>query len=109
MGGTSAGRRRLARGHRRRRVLVHSTGVFSWRHLMRRGIVLTVLMAIGGLSLAAVGSQGPGQGGPSPQALQATQIQQVKDNLYMITGSDPTNREAFSGGNTGVFLTDNGR
>jgi hypothetical protein len=29
----------------------------------------------------------------------------VKDNLYMITGSDPTDRNAFSGGNTGVFVT----
>jgi glyoxylase-like metal-dependent hydrolase (beta-lactamase superfamily II) len=26
----------------------------------------------------------------------------------MITGSDPTNRDAFSGGNTGVFITDAG-
>jgi glyoxylase-like metal-dependent hydrolase (beta-lactamase superfamily II) len=26
----------------------------------------------------------------------------------MITGADPTNRDAFSGGNTGVFITDNG-
>src|SRR5262249_39664464 len=28
--------------------------------------------------------------------------------LYMITGSNPTPREAFSGGNTAVFITDTG-
>jgi len=32
----------------------------------------------------------------------------VKDNLYIITGSSPANRDAFSGGNTAVFITDTG-
>jgi glyoxylase-like metal-dependent hydrolase (beta-lactamase superfamily II) len=70
---------------------------------MRRGLVLTVLMAIGSLTVGTTAYQAL----PQP-ALDATRIEQVKDNLYVITGSDPTNREAFSGGNTGVFITDAG-
>src|SRR5205823_8896212 len=62
--------------------------------------------AAAALSMAA-GSQQPAQGLPAA-ALAATQIEKVKDNLYMITGADPTNRDAFSGGNTGVFITDAG-
>jgi glyoxylase-like metal-dependent hydrolase (beta-lactamase superfamily II) len=72
---------------------------------MRRFIVLIALVTIGALSIAAAGYQQ--QALPAP-ALAATQIEKVKDNLYMITGSDPTNRESFSGGNTGVFITNNG-
>ncbi len=76
---------------------------------MRRGMLLAVLIVVGGLSMAAAGYQAPAAQPTLPQAaLAATQIQKVKDNLYMITGSDPTNRDAFSGGNTGVFITDNG-
>jgi cyclase len=54
---------------------------------MRRGIVLGFLIALGVFSMWAA------------QAPQALDIQKVKDNLYMITGA---------GGNTGVFITDNG-
>ena len=70
---------------------------------MKRAFVLGTLIAIGSLSLAAF--QPPQPATPSQAALAATQIQKVKDNLYMITGSDPTDRNAFSGGNTGVFIT----
>src|SRR2546426_6590837 len=73
---------------------------------MKRVIVLAVLAAAAALSMAA-GSQQPAQGLPAA-ALAATQIEKVKDNLYMITGADPTDRNSFSGGNTGVFITDNG-
>jgi glyoxylase-like metal-dependent hydrolase (beta-lactamase superfamily II) len=73
---------------------------------MRRVIVLAALAAVGALSISA-GYQQPAQGLPAP-ALAATKLEKVKDNLYMITGSDPTNRDSFSGGNTGVFITDNG-
>src|SRR5213593_3363805 len=73
---------------------------------MKRVIVLAVLAAAAALSMAA-GSQQPSQGLPAA-ALAATQIEKVKDNLYMITGADPTDRNSFSGGNTGVFITDNG-
>ena len=73
---------------------------------MKRLFVLGALIAIGSLSLAAF--QPPQPTTPSQAALAATQIQKVKDNLYMITGSDPTDRNAFSGGNTGVFVTSSG-
>jgi cyclase len=77
-------------------------------NVLRRGIVLTLLIAAGALSIAVAAVQPPQPAGPSPAALAATQIQKVKDNLYMITGSDPTDRSAFSGGNTGVFVTSSG-
>ena len=76
---------------------------------MRRTTVLAVLLAAGALSLVAAASQPPPQPAtPSQAALAATKIEKVKDNLYMITGSDPTDRSMFSGGNTGVFITDAG-
>ncbi|OFV92291.1 MAG: hypothetical protein A3G76_15385 [Acidobacteria bacterium RIFCSPLOWO2_12_FULL_65_11] len=75
---------------------------------MRRGIVLGVLIAVGGLSLAVAGFQGPPQGPPSQAALTATKIEKVKDNLYVVTGSGADNFAAFSGGNTAVFVTDRG-
>src|SRR6266566_2807224 len=74
---------------------------------MKRLIILVTVLAAGALSIAAAGYQQPSQGLPAA-ALAATQIEKVKDNLYMITGADPTNRDAFSGGNTGVFITDAG-
>src|SRR5207245_3298529 len=46
--------------------------------------------------------------GPPAAALDTTKIEKVKDNLYIITGADPTDRNSLSGGNTGVFITDNG-
>src|SRR5213593_1273748 len=74
---------------------------------MKRPTILITLLAAGALSIAAAGYQQPSQGLPAA-ALAATQIEKVKDNLYMITGADPTDRNSFSGGNTGVFITDNG-
>src|SRR5437016_3867177 len=74
---------------------------------MKRLIILVTVLAAGALSIAAAGYQQPSQGLPAA-ALAATQIEKVKDNLYMITGADPTDRESFSGGNTGVFITDTG-
>src|SRR5262245_32710973 len=79
---------------------------------MKRGFLLGLLLAVGCLSMALMGYQGPpagGQGGapgggqgrggagaapPAP----LTTIK-VRDNLYMI---------ANGGGNTGVFITANG-
>jgi cyclase len=76
---------------------------------IRRTTVLAVLLAAGALSLVAAASQPPAQPAtPSQAALAATKIEKVKDNLYMITGSDPTDRSMFSGGNTGVFITNAG-
>jgi cyclase len=73
---------------------------------MKRGFALSVLLVAGALSIAIAGYQAPG--GLSQQALDATKIEKVKDNLYMITGSNTTPRESFSGGNTAVFITDSG-
>ena len=74
---------------------------------MKRGIVVGVLLAVGGLSLAAAGFQAPagaGQGrgegrGRGPQGPNVAEIEKVNDRLYMITGG---------GGNTAAFITDNG-
>ena len=84
---------------------------------MKRAIVLGVLLAVGGLSLAAAGWQNPpaggGQGrgegrrgdgrgrgeGRGPAAPPVAEIQKVRDNLYELTGG---------GGNTAAFITDNG-
>jgi glyoxylase-like metal-dependent hydrolase (beta-lactamase superfamily II) len=74
---------------------------------MSRGKFLGALIAVGALSMA-VAAQAPQPATPSQQALDATKIEKVRDNLYMITGSTPVPREAFSGGNTAVFVTDAG-
>ena len=74
---------------------------------MKRCIVLGTLITIGILSLTVAGVQGPPPG-PTPAALAATKIEKVKDNLYVITGSGAADTNAFSGGNTAVFITDAG-
>src|SRR5438876_5217588 len=73
---------------------------------MKRVVVLTGLLAVGGLSLVAAALQAPA--GPSPAALAATKIEKVKENLYVITGSNAEDQNVFSGGNTAVFITDAG-
>ncbi len=72
---------------------------------MKRSVVLGVLVAVGVLSLVVSG-QAPA--GPSPKAMAVTKIEKVRDNLYVITGSDAAEMDAFSGGNTAVFITDTG-
>ncbi|HEY7448060.1 MAG TPA: MBL fold metallo-hydrolase [Vicinamibacterales bacterium] len=74
---------------------------------MKREIVLGLVIALGGLSMAGAAVQAP-QTGLSAAAVEATKIEKVKDNLYSITGSSVADRNAFSGGNTAVFITDNG-
>ena len=61
---------------------------------MNRGIVLSVVIAVGSLSMAAGGYQGQGQ-----QAPKVVEVVKVKDNLFMFTGG---------GGNTAVFVAANG-
>jgi cyclase len=77
---------------------------------MKRGIVLSVLLVLGSLSVALMGYQdrggqrgpgagagaGRGGGGGAPAALQTIK---VRDNLFMI---------ANGGGNTGIFITSTG-
>jgi cyclase len=72
--------------------------------MMRREIVLGTVIGIGALSLAVSG-QAPA--GPA-KAIEATKIEKVKENLYIITGSGASDQTAFSGGNTAVFITDAG-
>jgi cyclase len=60
---------------------------------MRRAGVLAMLLAVGGLGVAASATLFQGQ---QPQT---AEIQKVKDNLFVITGG---------GGNTAAFITDKG-
>ncbi|MXZ73071.1 MAG: MBL fold metallo-hydrolase [Acidobacteria bacterium] len=66
---------------------------------MKRILVLGALVMAAGFSVAVNSEQQLTQA-----ALDAAVIEQVRDNLYVITGSSPLNREAFSGGNTGVYI-----
>lgn len=74
---------------------------------MKRALILGVIVLIGGFSIAVAAFQTPAAA-PTQAALDVTKIEKVKDNLYIITGSSPTPRETFSGGNTGVFITERG-
>ena len=73
---------------------------------MTRGVVLGTLVALGALSLAVSGQAPPA--GPTAKAIAATKIEKIKDNLYIVTGSGIEDTNAFSGGNTAVFITDAG-
>jgi cyclase len=74
--------------------------------LMKRQWLLCILVISFGLSIVLTGAQGP-PAGPTPEALAVTKIEKVKDNLYIITGSG-AEANAFSGGNTAVFITETG-
>lgn len=71
---------------------------------MTRGLILGALVAVGALSVAVAGQAQ----GPAAAAVKASEIVKVKDNLYVITGSGAGNQDAFSGGNTAVFITSAG-
>src|SRR5207249_817629 len=66
---------------------------------MKRVTVLGALLVIGGLSAAIVAQQQP----PRPPLPDLTK---VKDNLYVIASSALS--PEFTGGNTGVFVTESG-
>ncbi len=72
---------------------------------MRRLVVLGTVIGVAVVSMAVYG-QAPT--GPSAKAIEATKIEKVKDNLYIITGSGAADQTAFSGGNTAVFITGEG-
>src|SRR5438876_9807178 len=75
----------------------------DWRAHMKRGTVLGALLGIGVLSVVLTGYQGqPAAQAPLPD------LEKVKDNLYIIAASSPADRSLFTGGNTGVFITDSG-
>ncbi|MEZ5285019.1 MAG: MBL fold metallo-hydrolase, partial [Vicinamibacterales bacterium] len=73
---------------------------------MMRALTLGTMAVVGVTTIGVAAYQGPAA--PGAAALAATTIEKVKDNLYIITGSSPAPRETFSGGNTGVFITDAG-
>src|SRR2546428_659160 len=70
---------------------------------MKRLIILVTVLAAGAFSIAAAGYQQPSQGLPAA-ALAATQIGKVKDNLDMITGAGPTDRQSVGSGKDRVDL-----
>ena len=72
---------------------------------MKRQLVLGTLIGVAVVSMAVYG-QAPT--GPSAKAIEATKIEKVKENLYIVTGSGAADQTAFSGGNTAVFITDAG-
>ena len=74
---------------------------------MNRLAVLTTIVVIGTVSITVSAFRAPQQG-LSQAARSATRIEKVKDNLYVVTGSGVANRDAFSGGNTAVFITERG-
>jgi cyclase len=67
---------------------------------MKRMIVLDALLVLGVLSIAAAAQQA--------QTRQVIDVQKVADNYYVLTSSTPGNDATFSGGNVGVFITNNG-
>jgi glyoxylase-like metal-dependent hydrolase (beta-lactamase superfamily II) len=69
---------------------------------MKRACVLGTLVVTGALSAAVSALQLPPTPPPSVKGLVADK---VRDNLYVIRGSDP---QAFVGGNTAVFIQANG-
>ena len=70
---------------------------------MNRGIALGAIVAAGLWSVTVNGLPQLNQ-----DAIDAAQIEPVKGNLYVVTGSSPSNRDLFSGGNVGVFVMDEG-
>ena len=70
---------------------------------MKRSMILGGVVAAGVLSVGVSGFQQL-----DPAAVDAAAIEQVKDNLYVITGSSTADRALFSGGNVGVFVMDEG-
>ena len=70
---------------------------------MRRSITLGAVVAVGVLSVGVNGFQQL-----DPDAVDAAVIEQVRDNLYVITGSSTVDRSLFSGGNIGVFVMEDG-
>lgn len=67
---------------------------------MRRIAVLASLLAVGGLSIGLAAVQ--------PAGIKVPDVVKVKDNLYIIGGSEPEKKDQFSGGNTALWMTEKG-
>jgi len=72
-----------------------------------RTAVLAAIVVFGMLSIVVSARQAAPQG-PTRASLNATNIEKVRENLYVITGSSISNMDAFSGGNTAVLVTNAG-
>ena len=70
---------------------------------MKRAVMLVALLSIGSVSIGVGAMQEPSQ-----VQLEAAEMVMVRDNLYYVAGAGPWNRDGFSGGNVGVFITDEG-
>jgi glyoxylase-like metal-dependent hydrolase (beta-lactamase superfamily II) len=70
---------------------------------MTRALVLGGVVVVGMLSTTVGALQQLNQG-----AIDGAQIEQVKENLYVIKGNTPVDRALFSGGNVGVFVMERG-
>ena len=64
---------------------------------MRRAVVGVALITVGGLSIGAAGLQQPQKLPP------VREIQQVRGNLYFVSGGDTYDRSTWTGGNTAVL------
>jgi cyclase len=71
---------------------------------MKRFLVLAALIACGGAVAAYQAPQQPPVVGTAAQL----EVVKLKDNFFVITSSSPQPREAFSGGNVTVLVTDAG-
>jgi len=69
---------------------------------MKRTVMFAAFLAIAAFSAVVTGYQQPAQRAVLPD------LQKVKDNFYIIAASSPADRSMFTGGNTGVFITDGG-
>lgn len=68
---------------------------------MKRAVLVVCLAVIGGLSIGAAALQ-------QQKPLNVRQIQQLKDNLYFISGGELTERGTWTGGNSLVLVRNEG-
>lgn len=71
---------------------------------MDRRLCLSAVLLVGGVSIAAAAARQT----PQPAGVPVPEVKKVRDNLYVIGGGDPRDQKAFTGGNTGIFITERG-
>ena len=69
---------------------------------MRRTVLVAMLVAVGGLSMAAAELQ------QQRKLPTVRNIQKLRDNLYFISGGDLTDQSTWTGGNVMVLVADSG-
>jgi cyclase len=69
-----------------------------------RGLCVGTLFVAWGIAIAAAEYRQAARPGVPPEP----SLQKLADNLYVIGGADPRNRDTFTGGNTGIFITTQG-